>query len=92
MAHPTPPPGPEADPLRWRKLWHPALLNSWQYLALVGLVMTAAAHALLQLTARVVPGFSYLYLVWTVVFILGAIRNATHIPHPDDHDHHDHHH
>ena len=44
----------------WVKLWHPAHLNVWQYLALVGLVMTAAAHALLQLTARTVPGFNYL--------------------------------
>ena len=70
------------------KLWHPSHLNVWQYLALVGLVMTAAAHALLLLTQRTVPGFGYLYLVWSTVFALGAIRNVTHEPGPDDHHHH----
>ena len=72
----------------WVKLWHPAHLNVWQYLALVGLVMTAAAHALLQLTARTVPGFNYLYAVWSVVFVLGAARNVLHTPDPDDHHPH----
>ncbi len=78
----------DSGPAHWRKLWHPALLNVWQYLALVGLVMTAAAHGLLQLTDRAMPGFNYLYLVWSVAFVLGAIRNLTHVPDPPDHHHH----
>lgn len=76
------------DSAAWAKLWHPTHLNVWQYLALVGLVMTAAAHALLELSARTVPGFPYLYAVWSVVFILGAVRNLTHTPDPEDHHHH----
>ena len=80
---------PDSDPARWRKVWHPALLNVWQYLALVGLVMTVAAHALLLLTGRTLPGFGWLYVVWVSVFVLGAARNLTHVPGPDD-DHHHH--
>jgi Na+/alanine symporter len=69
------------------KLWHPHQLNVWQYLALVGLVMTAAAHGLLQLSHKVVPGFNYLYAVWAAVYVLGSIRNVLHVPGPDDHHH-----
>ena len=79
---------PESAAARWRRAWHPALLNVWQYLALVGLVMTAAAHALLTLTSRTLPGFGWLYVVWATVFVLGTARNLTHVP--DSHDHHHH--
>ena len=50
--------------------------------------MTAAAHVLLLLTERILPGFGWLYVVWTTVFVLGAARNLTHVPDPDDHHHH----
>jgi hypothetical protein len=80
---------PHSDPARWRKLWHPALLNVWQHIALVGLIMTAGAHVLLHLMARNVADFNYLYVVWSAAFVLGSIRNLTHTPGPDD-DHHHH--
>lgn len=70
------------------KIWHPAHLNAWQFIALVGLVMTAAAHALLELAGRTIVGFDYLYIVWSVVFVLGTARNVFHTPDPDDHHHH----
>lgn len=69
------------------KLWRPDEMNAWQFLALVGLVMTAAAHLLLRLSGRVIPDFPLLYLTWTGVFVLAAWRNI-YGPPPDPDDHH----
>ena len=70
------------------KLWHPAQMNAWQFLALVGVIMTIVAHLLLYVSKRTVPNFSLLYPTWAAVFILGALRNIYGRHDPDDHHHH----
>ena len=77
-------------------LYRPAALNSFQVVALVGLLMTAAAHAILHLGAAAVPtGFGWLYVCWSGFYAFGTLRNyfgkpaPPHHHHPDDEHEHD---
>ncbi len=62
-------------------------MNAWQFLALVGVVMTAAAHLLLWASHRELPHFAYLYPIWATLFGLGTLRNLTAPPDDDTHHH-----
>lgn len=70
------------------KIWQPGQMNAWQFLALVGVPMTAAAHLLLWAAARSLPNFWLLYLTWAAVFVLGTLRNIYGRPDDDHHHHH----
>lgn len=64
-------------------------MNSYQFVAATGLVMTIVANIILLLIGKAVQNFGALYLCWLVFFVLGTIANFN--SNPDDHDHHHHH-
>lgn len=64
-------------------------MNSYQFVAATGFVMTLVAHIILLLINKSIENFVALYACWVVFFTLGAIANFN--SKPDDHDHHHHH-
>lgn len=70
------------------KLYNFREMNSYQFIAVVGLIMTLAAHLILLLTEKHITSFYALYACWVVVFIIGAIINFN--TNPEDHHHHHH--
>lgn len=65
-------------------------MNSYQFIAAVGLVMTFVAHIILMLTNKHMAGFLALYGCWLAVFVIGALINFNTKP-GDNHSHHHHH-
>ncbi|SFU97130.1 hypothetical protein SAMN04487941_3773 [Pontibacter akesuensis] len=61
-------------------------MNSYQFVAATGLVMTIVANLILLLLGKTVANFNALYLCWAVFFVLGTIANYN--SKPNDHDHH----
>lgn len=58
------------------KLYRPSALNSYQFIAIVGLLMTAGAHLILHFIAdRALPGYNWLYVCWLGLYILGSLLN-----------------
>ncbi len=73
------------------KLYRPSALNSFQFVAGTGLIMSAAAHLILVMGAgRVPPGFGWLYVCWLVFYAGGTLLNyfgkSTAGHHHHDHD------
>ncbi len=75
--------------MKLTKIYDPREMNSYQFVALTGLVMTLVANIILLLIGKTVQNFEALYLCWAVFFTLGTIANFN--SNPDDHDHHHHH-
>ncbi|WP_400191191.1 hypothetical protein [Hymenobacter sp. B81] len=72
-----------------RKLYHPAALNSWQTIAVTGLIMSAAAHVVLLLLQYPRPeGFNWLYACWSALYVAGSLANLFGKPDDDHHHHH----
>lgn len=74
------------------KLYRPSALNSYQFIALTGLLMSAAAQLILRFffAARPLPaGFGWLYVCWAVLYVLGSLLNL--FGKPGDGGHHHHH-
>ncbi|MBF9140123.1 hypothetical protein [Hymenobacter properus] len=72
------------------KLYRPSALNSFQFIALTGLLMSAGAHLILYFfVGRIPAGFNWLYVCWTVFYILGTLIN--YFGKPNDGHHHHHH-
>ena len=69
-----------------RKLYNLREMNSFQVIAVTGLVMTLFAHLVLNLVHKNIPSFEMLYICWAVLFIGGYLRNI--FAKPDDHHHH----
>ena len=69
------------------KLYHPSALNSFQFIALTGLLMSAGAHLILHFfVARPLPGgFGWLYVCWLGFYVVGTLINLFGKP---DEDHH----
>jgi len=69
------------------KLYRPSALNSFQFIALTGLLMSAGAHLILHyFVSRPLPsGFNWLYACWTGLYIIGSLINLFGKP---DEDHH----
>ena len=63
-------------------------MNSYQFIAVTGLVMTIAAHIILYVQAKEIQSFWALYLCWVVVFTLGSIANYRSKPGEGHHHHH----
>ena len=58
------------------KLYRPSALNSFQFIALTGLLMSAGAHLILHFLAhRTLAGFDWLYVCWTVFYLIGTLIN-----------------
>ncbi|QNF35354.1 hypothetical protein HUW51_22520 [Adhaeribacter swui] len=76
--------------MKTSKLYNFKEMNSYQFIAVVGLVMTLVAHAILEIANKHIASFNALYACWLGVFIIGAIINFN--TKPDDHGHHHHHH
>jgi len=75
-------------PVDLSKLYRPSALNSFQFIALTGLVMTGAAHLILHFFVNkpMPAGFNWLYVCWTVFYLIGTLINF--FGKPDEHHHH----
>ena len=72
------------------KLYRPSALNSFQFIAVTGLIMSAGAHLLLHFLAhRTLPGYNWLYVCWAALYVVGSLLNLFCKP---DEGHHHHHH
>ncbi|AWM33055.1 hypothetical protein [Hymenobacter nivis] len=75
------------------KLYRPSALNSFQFVAVTGLLMSAGAHFILAVfVGRVPAGFGWLYVCWLVFYAGGTLLNYFGKPnaghqHHDDDDH-----
>lgn len=76
------------------KLYRPSALNSFQFVAVTGLLMSAGAHFILAVfVGRVPAGFGWLYVCWLVFYAGGTLLNYFGKPNAGHrHDHHDHDH
>ena len=78
------------------KLYRPSALNSFQFIALTGLLMSAGAHLILLLVSQALPaGFRWLYVCWAGFYVGGTLINLygkPAAPHEHHHDHEDHDH
>lgn len=71
----------------YSKLYRPSALNSFQFIALTGLLMSAGAHLILHFfVARVPNGFSWLYVCWVGLYVIGTLINL--FGKPDEGHHH----
>ncbi|WP_426492303.1 hypothetical protein [Hymenobacter sp. 102] len=72
------------------KLYRPSALNSFQYIALVGAIMSGGAQLIIRALGHAQPaGYNYLYLCWLGLYIFGSLLNLFGKP---DSGHHHHHH
>jgi hypothetical protein len=72
------------------KLYRPSALNSFQFIALTGLLMSAGAHLILHFfVGRTPEGFNWLYVCWSGFYLIGTLINLFGKP---DEPHHHHHH
>ncbi|WP_192820203.1 hypothetical protein [Rufibacter sp. LB8] len=76
--------------MEWSKIINPKQMNSFQFVALTGILMSGLAHVFLNLWGKEVDSFNYLYLCWGLLFVFGTYKNLTNNP-EDDHHHHHHH-
>ena len=71
----------------YSKLYRPSSLNSFQFIALTGLLMSAGAHLLLYYFADHLPaGFNWLYVCWASFYAVGTLINL--FGKPDEEHHH----
>ena len=72
------------------KLYRPSALNSYQFIALTGLIMSIGAHLILHyFVSRPMPnGFNWLYVCWTGFYLIGTLINLFSKPNEEHHHHH----
>jgi len=63
-------------------------MNSYQYIAVVGLVMTFAANLILLYLQKDIQTFWALYACWSALFVVGSIVNFNSNPEEGHHHHH----
>jgi hypothetical protein len=70
------------------KLYQPSALNSFQFIALTGVIMSGAAHLIIRYAlAHPLPaGFPWLYVCWAALYIVGSLINL--FGKPSEHHHH----
>jgi len=72
------------------KLYRPSALNSFQFVAVTGLLMSAGAHFVLAMfVGRVPAGFGWLYVCWLVFYAGGTLLNYFGKPNAHEHEHHE---
>ncbi|WP_245590652.1 hypothetical protein [Adhaeribacter aquaticus] len=64
-------------------------MNSYQFVAVVGIIMSVGANLILWFRDTPVQNFWALYVCWSILFVIGAIINYN--SKPDDGHHHHHH-
>ncbi len=62
-------------------------MHSFQVIALVGLIMSVAAHAIMLLMEKQVPSFGYIYPSWSAIFLVGYLLNISGKDSGADHHH-----
>ena len=71
------------------KLYRPSALNSFQFIAVTGLIMSAGAHLILHFFAnRTLPGYNWLYVCWAALYVVGSLLNLFGKPDQEGHHHH----
>ena len=75
--------------MKFTKVYDPREMNSYQFVAATGLVMTLVANIIMLLIGKSMHNFEALYLCWAIFFVAGTIINYN--SSPDDHEHHHHH-
>ena len=71
------------------KLYRPSALNSFQFIALTGLLMSAGAHLILHFFVGHAPaGFSWLYVCWLGLYLFGTLKNLFGKANEPHHHHH----
>lgn len=75
--------------MKLSKIYDPQEMNSYQFIAATGFVMTLAAHIILLLIGKSIENFAALYICWVVFFSLGTIANLR--DNNEDSGHHHHH-
>jgi len=68
------------------KIYNPRQMNTFQVIAVTGLIMTGLAHLVLQVLKKDIPSFEMLYVCWLVLYLFGLLRNI--FAKPGDHHHH----
>lgn len=77
----------------FNKLYRPSALNSFQFIAVTGLIMSAGAHVILHYLTHSTPvGYNWLYVCWVALYIGGTLLNFFGKPDAPHHHHHDHDH
>ena len=70
------------------KLYRPSALNSFQFIALTGLLMSSGAHLILGLfVGRMPVGFNWLYVCWMGLYVFGTLKNLFGKPNEPHHHH-----
>lgn len=62
-------------------------MNSFQVIAIVGIIFTVVAQGFLWLLDKTVEHYVYLYPTWVVIFIVGLLINPYLSKYDDDHHH-----
>jgi len=71
------------------KLYRPSALNSYQFIAVTGLIMSGAAHLILHFFVNhSVSGFNWLYVCWSALYVIGSLMNLFGKPSEGHHHHH----
>ena len=73
--------------MKFSKIYSFKEMNSYQYIAAVGLVMTFAANIILIYLQKDIPTFWALYACWTALFVVGSIVNFNSKPEEGHHHH-----
>jgi putative Mn2+ efflux pump MntP len=63
-------------------------MNSFQVIAIVGIIFTVVAQGLLWVLDKTVEHYVYLYPTWVAIFIFGLVINPYLSKYDDDHHHH----
>lgn len=72
--------------MKLSKVYDPREMNSYQFVAATGLVMTLLAHIILLFIGKSIDNFIALYLCWIVFFSIGTYINYN--TDPEDNHHH----
>ncbi|WP_439883379.1 hypothetical protein ACSX1A_09420 [Pontibacter sp. MBLB2868] len=71
--------------MKLSKIYDPREMNSYQFVATTGLIMTLVANLILILLNKTVENFTTLYLCWAVFFTGGTVANFVSKPEEDHH-------
>jgi hypothetical protein len=80
----------QPDNMKYSKIYNFKEMNSYQYIAVVGIVMSLAAHVFLLIDHKDIQNFWALYVCWTLLFIIGSFINLNSKPGEGHHHHHHH--
>ncbi|QCR25024.1 hypothetical protein [Pontibacter sp. SGAir0037] len=73
--------------MKLSKIYNPQEMNSYQFVAATGFIMSLVAHIIILFIGKTIDNFEALYICWTAFFILGTIANLR-----DDNQNGGHHH